>query len=48
MTVLSFPPSYSLLSAISPFLSAPIQKDLHIDVNLLTEEYAQPALFFVF
>jgi hypothetical protein len=33
MTVLSFPPSYSSLSAISEYLSAPIHKDSHRDEN---------------
>jgi hypothetical protein len=33
MTVLSFPPSYSSLSAISAYLSAPIHKDSHRDEN---------------
>jgi hypothetical protein len=35
MTVLSFPPLYAALSAISPFLFARILNE-HIDVNLLT------------
>ena len=47
VTVLSFPPSYSSLSARSPFLSAPIQKDSHTDVSLLTGEQARPVLFSV-
>ena len=38
MTALSFPPSYPSLSAIFPFLSAPIQTDSHIDVSPRTGE----------
>ena len=47
MTVFSFPPSYSSLSVISPYLSAFIQKDSHIDENLLQGEQARQLLFSV-
>ena len=47
MTAFSFPPSHSSLSAISTFLSSLIQKDSHIDVNLLTWEQAQSVSFSV-
>jgi hypothetical protein len=47
MTAPPFPPSCSSLSAISPYLSAPIQTDSHINVSLLTGEQARPVLFFV-
>jgi hypothetical protein len=47
MTVLSFPPSYSSLSAISAYLSAPIHKDSHGDENPVHGEQARPVLFFM-
>ena len=47
MSPFSFPPSYSSLSAMSPYLSAPIQKDSHIDENLVHGEQGRPALFSV-
>ena len=47
MTVLSFPPSYSSLSARSPVLSAPIPTGSHINVSLLTGAQAPPVLFSV-
>ena len=45
MTILSFPPSYSSLSAIFPNLSVPIREDSHIDGNLLHGEEARSVLF---
>jgi len=47
MTILSFPPSYSSLSAISSYLSAPIHKDSHRDENPVHGEQAWPVSFFV-
>jgi hypothetical protein len=47
MTAHPFSPSYALLSAISPYLSAPIEKGSHMNVSLLTGEQARPVLFFV-
>ena len=47
MTALSFLPSYSSLSAISPGLTVLIHKDSHIDVSLLIGEQARPVLFSV-
>jgi len=44
MTVLSFPPSYSSLSAISAYLSAPIHKDSHRDENPVHGEQAWPVV----
>ncbi len=47
MTVLSFPSSYSSLSAISSNLFAPIHKDSHRDENPAHGEQARSVLFFV-
>jgi hypothetical protein len=47
MTALPFSPSYSSLSANSPYLSAPVQTDLHSDEILLHGEQARPVLFSV-
>jgi len=44
MTVLSFPPSYSSLSAITSYLSAPIHKDSHRDENPVHGEQAWPVV----
>ena len=47
MTALSFPPSYSSLSAITSNLSDPIQTGSYSNVSLLTGAQAPPVLFSV-